>query len=68
MKIVVIALLESFMGIANVCAFILLCWVMLSILGMNFVAGKLAMCNMPSGASSWGISKTQCINIYKGTF
>jgi len=37
MKLVVIALLDSFGGIANVVIVIGLCWVMISILGINFV-------------------------------
>ena len=37
MKLVVIALLESFGGIANVLIVIGLCWIMIGILGINFV-------------------------------
>lgn len=59
MKIVVIALLESFGGIANVCVFIVLCWVMLSILGMNFVKDSMQVCSV---GDTWGINKEECLN------
>ena len=44
MKLMVIALLESFGGIANVVVVILLCWVMIAILGINFVKDKMGYC------------------------
>jgi len=45
MKLVVIALLESFGGIANVVIVIVLCWIMISILGINFVRNKMGYCS-----------------------
>lgn len=44
MKIVVIALLESFGGIANVVVVIILFWVMICILGINLVKNKMGYC------------------------
>ena len=45
MKLVVIALLESFGGIANVLIVIGLFWLMIGILGINFVKGKMGYCS-----------------------
>jgi len=46
MKLVVIALLDSFGGIANVVIVIVLCWVMISILGINFIKKKMGYCDI----------------------
>jgi hypothetical protein len=56
MKLVVIALLESFGGIANVVVVILLCWVMIAILGINFVKKKMGYCELNDDASYFHIS------------
>ncbi len=59
MKLVVIALLESFGGIANVVVVIMLCWVMICILGINFVKGKMGYCE---GVDDYyGVSKSVCL-------
>jgi len=57
MKLVVIALLESFGGIANVVIVIALCMLMLSILGINFIGHKMGYCDIDS---PYNITKQQC--------
>jgi hypothetical protein len=61
MKLVVIALLESFAGIANVVVVILLCWVMICILGINFVKMKMGYCDVED--SYYGINKQRCLEM-----
>lgn len=46
MKLVVIALLESFGGIANVVIVIALCMLMLSILGINIIGKRMGYCDI----------------------
>jgi len=57
MKLVVIALLESFGGIANVLIVIGLFWVMIGILGINFVKGKMGYCSAETLSTHFNISK-----------
>lgn len=59
MKLVVIALLESFSGIANVVVVILLFWVMIGILGINLVKQKMGYCD---GLDSYfNVGKQACL-------
>ena len=60
MKLVVIALLESFGGIANVVVVIILCWVMIGILGINLVKQKMGYCN---GADPYfNVGQVECLS------
>jgi hypothetical protein len=53
MKLIVIALLESFHSIFNVGIVILLFWVMLGILGVNLFKQQLGYCTFPD---NYGVS------------
>lgn len=57
MKLVVIALLESFGGIANVLIVIGLFWVMIGILGINFVKGKMGHCELQGLETVYNVGK-----------
>jgi len=59
MKLVVIALLDSFGGIANVVIVIALCWVMISILGISFVRKKMGYCNIKD---FYSVNYDDCVN------
>lgn len=62
MKLVVIALLESFGGIANVVIVIVLCWIMISILGINFVRNKMGYCSGQSIDNIYNVNQNQCLS------
>ena len=62
MKLVVIALLDSFGGIANVVIVIVLCWVMISILGINFIKKKMGYCDIEQ---FYSVNYDSCVNVRK---
>ena len=57
MKIIVIALLESFDGILSILLVILLFWSMLAIVGVNIFKDKLGYCNH---SQNYGIGIKEC--------
>lgn len=57
MKLVVIALLESFGGIANVVIVIALCMLMLSILGINILGQRMGYCDLGDEGDFYGVTK-----------
>jgi len=62
MKLVVIALLDSFGGIAYVVIVIALCWVMISILGISFVKKKLGYCDIED---FYLVTFNNCVDVKK---
>lgn len=62
MKLVVIALLESFGGIANVLIVISLFWLMIGILGINFVKKKMGYCVGDDFELPYNINESKCLS------
>jgi len=57
LKFIVIALLESFGGVFNVILIMVLFWIMLAIMGINFLKNKMGYCASSEFSSHYNISK-----------
>jgi len=61
LKFIVIALTESFEGVFNVIVIMFLFWIMLAIMGINFLKNKMGYCSSSSFSSHYNVSKQQCL-------